>query len=144
MRVNRDQAGFTLIELLVVVAIIGILATAVALSVFRQKIVVENTRVEADFRTLDDAIAMFRNDMSRYPASLDELCQEPADATQWMGPYIRHGEMPRDPWDRPYVYEYPAQGPAGYDLVCYGADGVTGGTESNIDHRFSQMLDHQR
>ncbi len=38
--------------------------------------------------------------------------------------------VPRDPWDRPFIYEATARG---YRLRCGGADGAAGGVADNAD-----------
>ncbi len=81
-------------------------------------------------KELEGALQLFRYDTGRYPTTtegLDALVRNPGLAS-WRGPYLSKGELPKDPWGRPYVYRYPGQhGP--YDLLSYGADGIEGGEE---------------
>jgi general secretion pathway protein G len=51
---------------------------------------------------------------------------------RWDGPYLTKG-IPKDPWDRPYVYRSPGDGGRPYDLYSLGADGAPGGTDNNRD-----------
>jgi general secretion pathway protein G len=52
--------------------------------------------------------------------------------TSWNGPYLKGGNVPPDPWGKPYVYRSPGEH-ANYDIVSYGADGQEGGTGSASD-----------
>ena len=53
----------------------------------------------------------------------------PRDAQSWKGPYLK-GEIPNDPWGRPYSYECPGKhNPTSYDLMSQGADGRAGGDD---------------
>jgi len=72
--IHRNQKGFTLVELMVVVVIIGILV-AIAIPVFRGVQATANRRtVEANLRTLDGAITMFRvENNNAVPASIGAL-----------------------------------------------------------------------
>ncbi len=46
--------------------------------------------------------------------------------------------QPRDPWGNPFVIQN-GRGPAGYDIVSYGADGEVGGTGPDADVRVSEL-----
>lgn len=65
----------------------------------------------------------YRIDVGRYPNSLDDLYQMPADLanpTKWNGPYIDK-PMPLDPWDNPYTYEVSGDQ---YIISSLGPDGA--------------------
>ena len=64
------------------------------------------------------AIENFQRDDGRAPTTLDELV--PA----------RIASVPRDPWDRPFLYETTARG---YRLTCRGEDGAPGGAAESAD-----------
>jgi len=129
-RRRRRAAGFSLIELMVVIAIMGLLATVVALNLMGQTYKAKGTKVAADFDTMKKAIQMFKINVGRYPQQLSELWQAPGNAKGWMGPYI--DPNPKDPWGNDYVYQPPLS--SGHFLITsYGADGVAGGTGENQD-----------
>lgn len=132
-------AGFTLIEILVVVLIIGILAAIVAPRVIGRTDEARRTRVVAELKNIESALAMYRLDNGTYPTTeqgLEALVQKPTVGTpppNWKeGGYL--GKLPKDPWDNPYVYAYPGtQGE--YDLYSLGADRQPGGEGPGADVR---------
>jgi general secretion pathway protein G len=81
------------------------------------------------------ALQLFRFDTNRYPTSeegLSALIHRPGNLKSWKGPYLKHSEVPRDPWGRPFIYRCPPQNGT-YDLICYGRDGAPGGEEEDED-----------
>jgi general secretion pathway protein G len=121
--------AFTLIELLLVLVILGILA-AIVVPKFsgrteQAKVTAAITQI-ASFATVLDA---FEVDNGYYPkgkSGLMELVQQPRDAQNWHGPYLK--EIPKDPWGNEYVYECPGRNnPSSYDLMSMGPDGRVGG-----------------
>ena len=50
----------------------------------------------------------------------------------WNGPYLKGGNVPNDPWGKPYVYRSPAER-SKYEIMSYGADGQEGGTGTAAD-----------
>ena len=64
---RQKSKGFTLIELLVVVAIIGILATIVLVSLGSARAKARDSRRVADIRQLQLALEMFNDSNGRYP-----------------------------------------------------------------------------
>ena len=138
-RANRCLKGFTLLELLVVIVIIAVLATLVAPNVFRHVGAAKDATARTQVEMLGAALDAYRLDTGRYPTSdqgLDALWTRPVRepvSTSWKGPYLRK-EVPRDPWERPYVYRSPgSESGTGYDLLSYGADGKAGGEGDNTD-----------
>jgi general secretion pathway protein G len=130
---KKNRRGFTLVELMVVVAIIGLLATVVTVSVISQKEGADRVRVQADMKVIGDALDLFKLNLGYYPNSLEELNTRPSrNGNKWRGPYLKEFP-PRDPWGN--VYEYTAgSGRAGdYEITSYGGDGAPGGVESAED-----------
>ncbi len=74
----------------------------------------------------------FEVDNGYYPKGsngLTELIEEPKDAKNWRGPYLKQ-TVPNDPWGNSYVYECPGKhNEKGYDLMCMGPDGRVGGND---------------
>lgn len=99
-RERRARGGFTLIEILLVVAIIGLLATLVTVSVPRHLERARLNRARADIRAIGVAIQSYYMDMGRFPGSLEDLVEGD-------DPYLEGG-IPLDPWQGEYVYTHPA------------------------------------
>jgi general secretion pathway protein G len=131
----RRQAGFTLIEIMVVMVIIGLLMALVGPNLIGRS---EKAKVQAatmQIERLGTVLDTYRLDTGRYPTSqegLGALVQKPAGAERWDGPYLTKG-LPKDPWDRPYLYRSPGDQGRLYDLYSLGADGAPGGQGNNRD-----------
>jgi type II secretion system protein G len=65
------KKGFTLIELLIVVAIIGILAAIAVPNFLNAQMRARVARVQADFKSLDTALEMYRLDNNAFPNDHD-------------------------------------------------------------------------
>jgi general secretion pathway protein G len=138
MRRKTEAQGFTLLELMLVVFIIGILA---ALVVGRFVGVQEGTQVKAtgaQISLFKTAIERYKLDMGKYPTTeegLVVLVTRPMDedlAKKWHGPYLDSSTIPKDPWDRDYVYKCPGDhNTDSYDILSWGPDGNEG-TEDDI------------
>lgn len=142
-RLERWPAGsrrraFTLIELLVAVAILTILATVVAPSIFRNVGDARRSAARSQIELFGLAIESYRMDMMRYPSTeegLQALRHSPSNVNSgtWRGPYVAK-DIPSDPWDRPYVYRAPGtHNRDSYDLYSLGRDGQVGGEGEDQD-----------
>lgn len=134
---RRGSAGFTLIEIMVVMTIIGLLMALVGPRFMRAVGRAETGAARAQIELLGTALDTYRLDVGRYPNTqegLAALIQKPSfSADRWDGPYLKKMEVPRDPWNRPYLYRSPGEGGRPYDIVSYGADGAPGGEGDNRD-----------
>lgn len=135
---RRLQRAFTLIELLLVMVILAVLAALVVPRFAgrsedaRKKAAL--TQVKALFGT---ALDTYEADNGTYPSTaqgLAALSAAPSNAPaakNWQGPYLK-GEVPMDPWGKPYVYRSPGtKNKSSYDLSSAGPDGAEG-TEDDI------------
>ena len=126
------EVGFTLLELLVVIAILGLLIGLVAPAALRQ---LGNARVSVAHQSIErlsGVLDMYKLDTGSYPPTQDglqALVTAPGGTPGWSGPYVK-GQTPLDPWNRPYLYNYPSSR-AGhdYDLCSRGPSGQGAGSE---------------
>ena len=126
------QAGFTLIELLVVMVIIGLLVALVGPNVMGRAEKAKPQAARVQIENLASALEIFKLDVGRYPTDeegLAALRQAPSGADRWDGPYLRK-QVPKDPWDRAYVYRRSGKT---FEVLSYGADGATGGSDVDAD-----------
>ena len=126
------QAGFTLIELLVVMVIIGLLVALVGPNVMGRAEKAKPQAARVQIENLASALEMFKLDVGRYPTEeegLSVLRQAPSGVDRWDGPYLRK-QVPKDPWDRDYVYRRAGKE---FEVLSYGADGATGGSSVDAD-----------
>lgn len=132
---SRLQTGFTLIEIMVVVVILGILAALIAPNVISRIDDAQVVKVQQDIRSIESALKLYRLDNFRYPETeegLDALVTPPNDPNaRWpAGGYL--DRIPKDPWDRDYVYLHPGnQGE--FDVYTLGRDGQQGGDGIDSD-----------
>lgn len=132
----RAARGFTLIEIMVVVVILGILAALIAPNVINRIDDAQSAKVKQDIRAIESALKLYRLDNFRYPTTqegLDALVTPPQDSSKkWPeGGYL--DRLPRDPWDRPYIYESPGKQGGAFDIYTLGRDGQPGGEGPDAD-----------
>lgn len=135
-RIAARNRAFTLVELMVVVLIIAILAAMIVPKLVSRTSDAKISKAQADIRTLSSQIDAFRIDVGRYPTTeegLQVLRVPPGDAVNWKGPYINK-DIPMDPWNNAYEYEYPgAYGENSFLIISYGSDGQAGGEGEAAD-----------
>jgi general secretion pathway protein G len=134
--IDSTRSGFTLIELLLVLVILGILAAIVVPKFSGRTEQAKVTAAQSQIATFGTALDAFEVDNGYYPKGkngLQDLVQQPRDATSWKGPYLK-GEIPPDPWGHAYVYESPGKhNPTSYDVMSAGPDGRAG-SEDDINN----------
>jgi general secretion pathway protein G len=130
----RNERGFSLIELIVVLVILGLLATVVAPKVMDRLKGAKKELAKVDIANLEQALDLFSFDVGRYPTTeegLQALLVNPG-GDQWKGPYLKKITLPKDPWQREFVYRSPGQH-GDYDLFSTGSDGQEGGEGEAAD-----------
>jgi len=133
------QHGFTLVEMLLVLVILAALAAVVVPKFAGRSQQAKETAARSQIAVFETALDIFETDNGYYPSGsdgLDELVNQPSNATSWNGPYLKKG-IPNDPWGNSFVYEFPGkQNAAGYDIMSMGPDGRVGGGDdiTNWDH----------
>jgi general secretion pathway protein G len=121
---------FTLVELLLVLVILATLAAVVVPKFAGRSEQAKVTAAQTEISSMEVALDAFEIDNGYYPQgtdALDQLYNQPTDATSWRGPYLRR-PITKDPWGNPYLYECPGRNnPQGYDISSMGPDGRSGG-----------------
>lgn len=120
---QRGCQGFTLIELLVTITIIGLLTSIGILSYQSTNRKARDGKRQVDLEQIRTALEIYRSDLARYPANLDELTT---------GSYIQ--SIPEDPKEPQFVYFYaPSIDLRSYELCAHieqggGVQDYCGGT----------------
>ena len=135
----KNVYGFTLIELMVVIIILGVLAMYVAPKIMGRPDEARQVKARLDIASLETAIKLYRLDNGMYPGTeqgLQALVAQPETGTlakKWRkGGYLEKNRVPKDPWGNEYIYLCPGVNDD-YDIISYGADGVSGGEDKNKD-----------
>jgi general secretion pathway protein G len=114
--------------MLVVLVIIAILAGLVGVRLLSQVDRSKSIAAKAQVEMLKSAVESLRADIGRLPTAeegLALLTDAPPEMADWFGPYV-DGELPMDPWNRPYHFETDASGREFY-LYSLGDDDAVGG-----------------
>lgn len=128
---TRSRRNFTLVELMVVIAIIGLLATVVTVSVIGKMEEANVGKVRADMKAIKDAMKLFKINMGYWPQTMNDMFTAPANAgRRWKGPYLE--ERPMDPWGAEYRLTRQSGGKPP-KIETFGADGQRGGDGEAAD-----------
>jgi general secretion pathway protein G len=133
MKHLHRTGGFTMVEIIVVIIIIGVLVTLIVPSFISRTGQAQQAVAKQKLASIEQTVQLFYYDYGRFPRSLDELVQRPADidAAKWDPPSLKAKDLD-DPWGRRFGYRVPGQyGPV--DLYCLGADGQEGGEHDDAD-----------
>jgi general secretion pathway protein G len=136
---RKDERGFTLIELMVVIVILGILAGLIIPRIMGRPDEARRAKARMQIESMETALKLYKLDNGNYPTTeqgLQALVEKPsigAAAKNWrQGGYLEKGKVPKDPWDKDFVYISPGSH-GDYDLSSLGADGEPGGEGKNKD-----------
>jgi general secretion pathway protein G len=131
----RFQKGFSLIEIMVVVVILGILASIVVPKIMSRPDEARKVKAKQDILAIQNALDLYKLDNGIYPttdqglaALVDKPTSNPAPR-DWKQ-YLK--TLPKDPWDRDYMYLNPGQH-GEVDIYTLGAEGQPGGTGINAE-----------
>lgn len=139
MRFDGNNHGFTLIELMVVIVILGVLAGLIVPRIMDRPEEARRTKAAVQVQSLEQALKLYKLDNGQYPSTeqgLQALVEPPSVgklAAKWRkGGYLDKGKVPKDPWDRDFVYISPGLH-GDFDLISYGPDGEPGGEGEDAD-----------
>jgi general secretion pathway protein G len=122
LRRRRNQRGMTLVEIIVVVAIIAMMSAGVALVVIPKFDEAKISQAQTDIANLMNALKMYYVKKGNFPDTQTGL-KALVDTNNL-------DKMPKDPWDRDYVYINEGGKPV---IVSYGRDGSPGGEGTDGD-----------
>ena len=139
MKKFLSKDGFTLIELMVVVVILGVLASLIAPRLLGRTDEAKIVKAKVDISAIETGLKLYRLDNGHYPtteqglmALVEQPSTEPLPMKWPQGGYLEREQIPKDPWNREFLYLSP--GVHGeYDILSYGADGVPGGEGMDAD-----------
>jgi general secretion pathway protein G len=127
------RSAFTLIEIVLVITIIAVLGAATIYLIKGNVDVAKATRVDSDIKNIVTQIKVYEARNLQPPTTeqgikalveMPTIEPVPERWTQLLE------EMPKDPWNRPFQYAFPAKrSKAPYDVFSLGADGVESGDD---------------
>lgn len=135
-RLSNKQRGFSLIELMIVLVILGLIAGIVGPQAMKYLGKGKTQSAKVQIENLSAALDMYRLEVGNYPTTSDglkALVTAPSGARGWNGPYLKKGDVPKDPWNNDYQYKRPGSNDHPYDLYSFGADGTNGGEAEDAD-----------
>jgi len=141
MQLNRAKRAFTLIEIMVVIIILGLLAAFVIPNITGKSEEAKQKLVCIQMKSLNESLKMFKIDNGAYPSTeegLKALVENPnPDEYTAYSPsgYIEGKNLPKDPWNRPYLY---LNVDGSVELISLGSDGKEGGKDENRDQKLSE------
>ncbi|MEN1679212.1 MAG: type II secretion system major pseudopilin GspG [Planctomycetota bacterium] len=129
-RRGGKAAGFTLIEVLLVLAILVVLGTIAATSVFGAGEKADIDAAKAQVGMFADTIDLYKFTCKKYPEKLDDLINKPSDSDlegKWLKPFLNKSSIPKDPWNNEYKYSADGKKNDGsFDVWSMGPDGQDG------------------
>ena len=144
MKINRStsrirrSSGFTLLEMVIV---LGIIAMILGGAIFAMKGIsgaAKLRQVEADFKSFDSAMAMYKLNAGSFPTTqqgLKALVEKPSSTPvprRWSQIMKK---LPPDPWGADYGYRFPGKKTASdFEMFSKGEDGI----ENTADDLSSQ------
>jgi general secretion pathway protein G len=131
-----SQKGFTLIELMIVIAILGLLAALVGTNVMSKLEEAKASTTRNQIRQLATVLDDFKRVCGYYPSTdqgLDALVHAPQGRECKNYPsegFVSGGHLPKDGWDRDFLYESDGNK---FVIRSLGSDGNPGGTGNAAD-----------
>ncbi|MGH8046239.1 MAG: type II secretion system major pseudopilin GspG [Chthoniobacterales bacterium] len=124
----RSEAAYTLFEIMLVLGIIAVLVGSAIFLLVGNVDVAKIQRVETDKQAITTQLKMYEMVNYTFPTSeqgLEALVHKPSSEPQPKRWTQLMSDLPRDPWNTPYVYVFPGKkNPTSFDLYSLGPDHV--------------------
>ena len=130
-RIARRQGGFTILEIVIVFILLAGIMAFVGPKIFEQMGKAKSSEAKIRIQHLAGQIEMYKLEVGKLPANLQELVKQPGGVDRWNGPYAKEADL-KDAWGNDYRYTVPGQGKA-YEIRSLGADGKDGGEGEDRD-----------
>ena len=127
----RRSRGFTLLEIVIVMVLVAGLLAFVGPKIFEQMGKAKSSEARIRIQQLAGQVEMYKLEVGKLPANLQELVKQPGGVDRWNGPYAKDPDL-KDAWGNDYRYTVPGQGKA-YEIRSLGADGKDGGEGEDRD-----------
>ena len=125
---GKKRSGFTLLEIMLVVTIIALLMGAAIYKLAGNVEVGRRVRVQGDIQALNTQLRLYQSLNGFYPTTeqgLQALVTPPSTEPRPSRWTQLMNEVPKDPWNTPYVYTSPGRkNSTGYDLYSAGQDRI--------------------
>ena len=125
---RRRPSGFTLLEMVIVLGIIAMILGGAIYSMQKIGNASKLSQVEADFKTFESGLAMYKLNGGTFPVTqqgLKALVEKPSSTPvprRWSQVLDK---VPLDPWGVPYEYRFPGKKiPNEFEIFSAGADGA--------------------
>lgn len=141
MNYKGSKKGFTLIEIMVVIIILGLLAAFVIPNITGKSGEAKQKLVCIQMKSLNESLKMFKVDNGSYPTTEEGLNAlltnpNPDEYTSYSSnSYIEGKNIPKDPWNKPYLYLNLEDS---VELISLGSDGKEGGKDEEKDQKLSE------
>lgn len=132
MRPMSSQRGFTLMELIVVITVLALIAVVIAPQMFDRADDAKRKAAQIQIDKVGAAIELYKLETGRFPGELQDLVTQPANISNWNGPYLKKKALLQDPWQRELIYTQPGEH-GRFDLMSLGSDGSAGGEGDDAD-----------
>jgi general secretion pathway protein G len=123
---KRNNDGFTLLEIMLVVTIIALLLGAAIYKLGGNVEYSRHVRIASDIQGINTQLKLYESMNGFFPTSeqgLQALVVQPGTDPQPTRWYQLYKELPKDPWNNPYIYLNPGRkNPTSYDLYSAGQD----------------------
>jgi len=138
LKKNQKRKAFSLMELMVVIIILGLLAALVMPNIISKGEQAKQKLVCIQMESIANSLQMFKLSNGVYPDTeegIEALVKNPDEEKypSYEPGYLE--KVPQDPWKHAYIYIKDEN--SGFDLMSMGADGKEGGSDENMDLRYS-------